>query len=153
MNSSAKSTAAISFLAAAALGAVVFMGCTVDSNTSGDVTGDDTSTEEQDSGTANDDAATPQDDAATGSTCATWSENFTAQACLDTHCCSEQAACAAIERSDNVPVTCDEYATCIAKVTKDAEEADAGDPDYSLCDDGVRRDRQVRDRQRVRRVT
>lgn len=137
MNSSAKSTAALSFLAAAALGAVVFMGCTVSSGTSPDTEGDDTSAEDQDSGTSNDDAGT-QDDAATGSTCATWTTEFTGQACLDTHCCNEQAACAAIQKSDSVPVSCDEYAECIAKVTADAEaNPDAGAPDYSLCDDAT----------------
>lgn len=121
MNSSAKTTA-ISLLAAAALGATIFMGCTVTSGTSDDVDGDTqhNNNDNKDASKGDDaNTSTPQDDGGNTATCETkrsseYIVSPTCQACLDTKCCAEQTTCFAIEApADESKVDCNDYAACI----------------------------------------
>lgn len=116
MNSSAKSTA-VSFLAAAALGAAIFTGCTVTSGTVDDVDGGSSNQNNTDSGTQ--DAST--EDVNTAPVCESKQSgtlvNEECQACLDANCCTELKTCFDIPADENAgTVDCNDYATCIHDV-------------------------------------
>jgi hypothetical protein len=133
MNSSAKMTT-ISFLAAAALGAVVFAGCTVGSGTVDDTDGG-TVTPTPDSGTS--DTGSTDTDSGPAATCESKQQgdfiNATCQACLANSCCTELKGCFDLAGdADAGTVDCNEYSTCIDDCgTKPEAERDAC---YSDCD-------------------
>jgi hypothetical protein len=117
MNSSAKTTA-ISFLAAAALGAAVFMGCTVESGTVDDTDGGTQNTD-KDSGTGTpSDSGSSNNDAGGGSTCESKQQGIfvdeTCQACVEKSCCTQLKTCYDLPSDTaNGKVDCNEYDTCI----------------------------------------
>jgi hypothetical protein len=140
MNSSAKMTA-VSFLAAAALGAAVFTGCTVGSGTVDDTDGG-TTTPKTDSGTS--DTGKPDTDGGGTATCESKQQgdfiDAKCQACLAGSCCTELKGCFDIAGDvDAGKVDCNDYSTCIDDCgTKPDAEREAC---YADCDttaaDGV----------------
>ena len=138
MNSSAKMTT-LSFLAAAALGAVVFTGCTVSSGTSNDTDGGTQNNDEKDAGSTDETDAGETPDSGDVKACET-NDKQTAplisaecQSCLDTSCCSQLTACFSIPGDEQAgTVDCNVYAKCIAdcgekqgdELTKCYEECD-----------------------------
>lgn len=145
MNSSAKTTA-ISLLAAAALGAAVFTGCTVTSGTDDDVDGGTQNNDKKDAGATDKDASTETDGGGTA-TCETkrtseYIVSPTCQACLDAKCCSQQKTCFDIEApADKSKVNCNDYAACIDDCGATATTEEELDACYGDCDltgaDGV----------------
>lgn len=100
MNSSAKMTT-LSFLAAAALGAVVFMGCTVTSGTVDDTDGG-TQNNDKDAGNNNNDSG-QQSETGTGDKCESTqpeSAKFQPEACQT---CLEKSCCVEIKNCFNLP--------------------------------------------------
>jgi len=118
MNASAKTTT-FSFLAAAALGAAVFMGCTVESGTVDDVDGGTQDNDKEDSGssTGTDSGAQP-DTGGGGETCESPQtskfEPATCQTCLEKSCCLELKNCFNLPGDDaNGKVNCDGFKDCL----------------------------------------
>lgn len=123
MNSSAKTT--LTFLASAALGAAIFMGCTVTSGTTNDTDGgtqnNRTNDDDKDSGTTNtgnDSGGSTDADAAVGSQCQSKQTDFivsvACQACLETSCCTELQGCYDLPADGNAgQVDCNGYTECI----------------------------------------
>ncbi len=144
MNSSAKTTA-ISLLAAAALGAAVFTGCTVTSGTVDDIDGGTQPNKEKDAGATDNDAGETKPDAS-AATCETkrtseYIVSATCQACLDAKCCSQQKTCFDIAAPDESKVNCNDYAACIDDCSGTATTEEELDACYGDCDltaaDGV----------------
>jgi hypothetical protein len=128
MKSSAKVTA-VSFVAATALGAAIFMGCTFGSGTVDDTDG---GTQNPDSG--RNETSTPTDGGPPGdsSACSTPTRTFTigseaCQACANTKCCGQQQACFGIAGDPDAGTTdCNDYNDCyVAATTPD---------DIAVCD-------------------
>jgi hypothetical protein len=134
MKSSAKTTA-VSFLAAAALGAAAFLGCSVESGTVDDTDGG-TQNNDKDSGKT--DSGTTDSGGETVSTCTDKQKGVfvseTCQACLDTKCCSELTACYTIPSDEATgKVDCNDYDSCIDECsTKGDDQLEAC---YQDCDD------------------
>lgn len=140
MNSSAKTTA-FSFLAAAALGAATWMGCTVTSGTVDDTNGG-TQNNDQDAGTGSgdQDAGTTDEDSGTtpvGSVCQSNQKsqfvNETCQLCLENNCCTQLQGCFDLPADANAgTVDCNDYNECIDACNQDPA---ADDSCYALCDE------------------
>ena len=135
MNSSAKMTA-ISFLAAAALGAVIFTGCTTGSGTVDDTDGG-TQTNNKDSGTTpKTDGGTTDTDSGPAATCESKQQgdfvDAKCQACLAGACCTELKGCfnAAVDDAGG-KLDCNDYSTCINDCTGTEAELEAC---YTACD-------------------
>src|SRR5262245_17040067 len=132
MNSSAKITT-VSFLAAAALGAAVFMGCTTTSTTVDDTDGG-TSTSKTDSGSS----SSGGDSGGGGATCESKQQGTfisdTCQACAEKSCCTQLKTCFDLPGDDaNGKVDCNAYTTCIDDCgTKPEGELETC---YKDCDD------------------
>ncbi|MBX3204228.1 MAG: hypothetical protein KF764_04120 [Labilithrix sp.] len=133
MNSNAKTTA-FSLLAVAAVGAAVFMGCTVGSGTVDDTDGGD---QPKKDGGSTEDTGTPTDDAG-AATCESKQEGVfvdeTCQACVAKSCCTELKTCYDLPGDDaNGKVDCNAYDTCIDDCggKAEGERADC----YKDCDD------------------
>lgn len=133
MNSSAQLTA-ISFLAAAALGAAVFGGCTT---TSGIVDDTDGGTPSDRTPVDNDSGSQPDASQDAGPKCESKQDGILGsekcQSCLAASCCTELQGCFSIAAdADAGKVDCNEYATCINECgTKPEAERDAC---YEDCD-------------------
>ena len=145
MNSSAKTTA-ISLLAAAALGAAVFTGCTVTSGTVDDIDGGTQPNKEKDAGATDNDAGNTTPDGGGTATCETkrtseYIVSAACQACLDANCCAEQKTCFDIVAPDESKVDCNDYAQCIDDCATKSETQEQLDECYADCDliraDGV----------------
>lgn len=126
MISSAKTTA-VSFLAATALGAAVFMGCTVTSGTSNDTDGGTQNNKTKDSGPGDGDADTDAGTPEAGSaTCETPQTSFfqpeACQACLAKSCCLELKNCFNLPGDDGAgKVNCDGFKDCLDDCAKKPE--------------------------------
>lgn len=117
MNSNAKTTA-ISLLAVAAVGAAVFMGCTVSSGTVDDTDGGN---QPQRDGGSDEDTGTPDDTDGGAAVCESKQEgkfiNDTCQACVEAACCTELKTCFDLPAdADNGKVDCNAYTECIDSV-------------------------------------
>lgn len=130
MNSSVKLTA-LSFLAATALGAVVF-GCTLESGTSDDTDGDTPPSQDKDSGSTTDADTDAGSDAGEtpdsgGGTCEAAPENpFACQECLSANCCAALTECLGIVPGDDDPgLDCNSYSDCVGAC--DADDTACGD--------------------------
>jgi hypothetical protein len=140
MNSSAKTTA-VSFLAAMALGAAAFMGCSVESGTVNDTDGG-TQNNDKDSG-SDPDSGTGEE---TGTpTCASKQQgtfvDATCQACLATSCCTQLKTCYDLPGDEAAgKVDCNEYTTCVDQCGTIQDETER-ESCYADCDttaaDGV----------------
>ena len=129
MNSSAKTTV-VSFLAAAALGALVFGGCTVTtgSGTVDDTDGGTNNNNTNDADSEDTDSGVP-DTGDNGGVCETKQTNFfepaDCQTCLNTKCCSELTACFALPADEaNAKAECNGFKTCLDDCTAQ-EDVDA----------------------------
>ncbi len=123
MNSSAKTTT-FSFLAAAALGAAVFMGCTV---TSGTVDDTDGGTQDNDKdGGSNSDTGTP--DSGGGETCSNTHqtnmfEPAACQSCMESKCCLELDNCFKIPSDEaSGKFGCNDFKLCLDDCVKPNED-------------------------------
>ena len=122
MNSSAKTTT-FSFLAAAALGAAVFMGCTV---TSGTVDDTDGGTQDNDKdGGSNSDTGTPDSG---GETCSNTHqtnmfEPAACQSCMESKCCLELDNCFKIPSDEaSGKFGCNDFKLCLDDCVKPNED-------------------------------
>ena len=154
MNSSAKTTT-FTFLAAAALGAAVFMGCTVTSGTVDDTDGGTQNDDDKDSGSSgNNDSGTPDTG---GETCNNTSqtnmfEPAACQTCLESKCCLELNNSFNIPNDDpNGKLGCNDFKACLDDCAKPNEDGTAktedeiqecidttcNDPETPIAVDGV----------------
>jgi hypothetical protein len=129
MNSSAKVT--IAFLAAAALGAAVFTGCTTNDTTTppADV---DSGTDQGSTSSGGTDTGSTDDSGAAavpvGTGCADNQQkegvvSVDCQTCLETKCCDQLKGCfnIPVEAGTTDKVDCDTYATCVSDCNNDAD--------------------------------
>lgn len=118
MNSSAKKTT-LSFLAAAALGAVVFMGCSVSSGTVDDTDGG-TQNNDKDAGNNNNNDSGQQSETGTGDKCESTQPETAkfkpeaCQTCLEKSCCLEIKNCFSLPGdADNGKLDCAGFKDCL----------------------------------------
>ncbi|HVJ93531.1 MAG TPA: hypothetical protein VM580_27205 [Labilithrix sp.] len=145
MNSSAK-ISAFSFLAATALGALLFAGCTVTSGTVDDTDGgtSNNNNNKQDGGSS-DDGGSDGGDIDAGPTCDNPNQqgyfiSESCQACLEAKCCSQLTTCYGLPGDEaNGKLDCNQYDECISDCGgKSGDELQACYADCdSLAADGV----------------
>ena len=122
MNSSAKTTT-ITFLAAAALGAAVFMGCTVTSGTVDDTDGGTNNNNNNKDGGSQNETGTDTDSGG-GETCnnAAQTSKFepaACQTCMESKCCLELTNCFNIpEDTANGKLGCNGFKDCLDDCVK-----------------------------------